>query len=100
MNLPEKKSSGDSLWLFTKVMVFLLASGLVLMCGVVLSVWVGGMVLISTENKAFAVMAAIAALMASGAGRSWFHSFIVPRMFSAKDVQTMSDVIGGKNSGR
>jgi hypothetical protein len=96
-NLPERKppEASDKAWLFTKTILFLLISGLALLCGVVSAVWAGALAAMTTGSKLFGFMVCLATYASSMAGREWLHFKLVPRLFSTKDQNEMGKVIDG-----
>jgi uncharacterized membrane protein AbrB (regulator of aidB expression) len=96
----KKYTGADALWLFSKVIVFLLVHLISLLTAVVLAVWTGGMAFITTNSKLFGFMAGIAAYMACMAGRTWLNDLMVHHLFSIGDMMEMDNKIGDKRGPR
>jgi len=90
----QKYTGSDALWLFSKVILFLLVHLATILMSVAMAVWAGAMAFITTDVKLFGLMIGLGTYMAGMAGRSWLNDLMVERFFSIHDVKEMGAVIG------
>jgi len=90
----QKYTGSDALWLFSKVILFLLVHFGAIMVSVAMAVWAGAMAFITTDVKLFGLMIGLGTYMAGMAGRSWLNDLMVTHFFSAYDVSEMANTIG------
>lgn len=86
----------DALWLFSKVILYLLGHLVSILLAVVLAVWAGASAFINTESRLIGLAVGVAAYMAGMSGREWLNWVMVRNFFDTSDMKEMDNQIEDK----